>query len=212
MSDMEEFKVFRPFGPAIGETVVKNEFIDDLNNYSESISNDKNKSSKFDVGKDLAGQVKQEFEVDNDFFNLKIKNYLSQLIREYIWKSFEKKIITYEEFKKRFKIRYRNKWIVRQFENEYNPLHSHSGNVSGVCYLLLPKDFGLKSQEKKRNNPNGYIALAHGSEQFNSPAIKLFSPTVGKFIFFPNYLLHTVYPFKGPGERRSFSFNADIAF
>ena len=82
--------------------------------------------------------------------------------------------------------------------------------MSGVCYILLPENFGEKSQSQKRNNPNGCIALAHGSAQFNSPAIKLVTPEVGKFILFPNYLLHTVYPFKGPGERRSFSFNADI--
>jgi len=212
MSDTEELKVFRPFGPTIGEINVKESFVKDLNNYSNKIINDNTKSDKLDAGKGLAGQVKQEFELENDFFNTRIENYLTELIREYVWKSFEKKTITHEEFSKNFKIRYRSKWIVRQFENEYNPLHSHTGNVSGVCYLLLPNDFGPKSQKLKNNNPNGCIALSHGSEQFISPAIRLIKPTVNKFIFFPNYLLHTVYPFKGEGERRSFSFNADIGF
>jgi len=212
MSVVENYKVFRPFGPAIGEFEVNSDFIKNLNNYSDEIIEDENKSSSLDVGKELAGQVKQEFEVDNDYFKEKIESYLTSLVRKYIWNSFENKIISEEDFTKRFKIRYRNKWIVRQFENEYNPLHSHSGSVSGVCYLLLPKDFGEKSQDAKRNNPNGCIALSHGSEQFISPAIRLIKPTIGKFIFFPNYLLHTVYPFKGEGERRSFSFNADIGF
>ena len=36
-------------------------------------------------------------------------------------------------------------------------------------------------------------------------------PQVGDFYFFPNYLMHTVYPFKGTNEeRRSISFNAFI--
>ena len=210
MNATQELKVFRPFGPAIGEVNVKDSFVEDLNNYSNKIISDSTKSDKLDVGKELAGQVKQEFEVENDFFNSKIESILTGLIREYIYKSFEKKAITYEVFSKNFKIRYRSKWIVRQFENEYNPLHSHSGNVSGVCYLMLPNDFGSKSQSLKKNNPNGCIALTHGSEQFTSPAIRLIKPTIGKFIFFPNYLLHSVYPFKGEGERRSFSFNADI--
>ena len=26
-------------------------------------------------------------------------------------------------------------WIVRQFENEYNPAHVHGGHVSGAGYL-----------------------------------------------------------------------------
>ena len=34
------------------------------------------------------------------------------------------------------------------------------------------------------------------------------TPEVGDFYFFPNYLMHTVYPFKGTNEeRRSISFN-----
>ena len=36
-------------------------------------------------------------------------------------------------------------------------------------------------------------------------------PVVGDFYFFPNYLMHTVYPFSGTDEeRRSISFNARI--
>ena len=36
-------------------------------------------------------------------------------------------------------------------------------------------------------------------------------PEVGDFYFFPNYLMHVVYPFKDTNqERRSVSFNAKI--
>ena len=36
-------------------------------------------------------------------------------------------------------------------------------------------------------------------------------PEVGDFYFFPNYLMHAVFPFKGSKEeRRSISFNAHI--
>ena len=36
-------------------------------------------------------------------------------------------------------------------------------------------------------------------------------PKVGEFYFFPNYLMHTVFPFKNSNEeRRSISFNAEI--
>ena len=35
-------------------------------------------------------------------------------------------------------------------------------------------------------------------------------PKVGDFYFFPHYLMHTAYPFKTKGERRSFSFNLEI--
>ena len=39
----------------------------------------------------------------------------------------------------------------------------------------------------------------------------MIKPEVGDFYFFPNYLMHLVYPFNGTDdERRSISFNAKI--
>jgi hypothetical protein len=35
----------------------------------------------------------------------------------------------------------------------------------------------------------------------------LVKPEVGKLLMFPSTLLHTVYPFQGPDERRSLAFN-----
>ena len=46
---------------------------------------------------------------------------------------------------------------------------------------------------------------------FLSNSLFKVTPKVGEFYFFPNYLMHTVYPFKDSNEeRRSISFNADI--
>ena len=51
----------------------------------------------------------------------------------------------------------------------------------------------------------------HGSRQFLSDCLFKVEPKVGNFYFFPNYLLHTVYPFYSENEeRRSISFNALI--
>ena len=44
-----------------------------------------------------------------------------------------------------------------------------------------------------------------------SESTYVIKPKVGDFYFFPNYLMHTVYPFTGSDEeRRSISFNALI--
>ena len=45
---------------------------------------------------------------------------------------------------------------------------------------------------------------------FLSESIHNHKPKVGDVIIFPNYLMHTVYPFNSNGERRSFSFNVEI--
>ena len=77
--------------------------------------------------------------------------------------------------------------------------------------LKLPDDFGKPIQNTKTNNTNGNLQLVHGSNMFLSPVTLDIKPKVGEFIFFPNYLMHTVYPFKNKNsERRSISFNASI--
>ena len=36
-------------------------------------------------------------------------------------------------------------WVVSQYENEYNPIHNHTGcDVSGVIYLKTPDVKGKK--------------------------------------------------------------------
>jgi hypothetical protein len=45
---------------------------------------------------------------------------------------------------------------------------------------------------------------------FLSDSIYNHQPKIGDVLLFPNYLMHTVYPFTAKGERRSFSFNLEI--
>ena len=66
-------------------------------------------------------------------------------------------------------------------------------------------------QSDKQNNYNGNLQLVHGSKNFLSPITLNIEPKVGDFYLFPNYLMHSVYPFKNKNaERRSISFNAYI--
>ena len=37
------------------------------------------------------------------------------------------------------KVKIKNFWVVRQYSNEYNPVHFHDGHISGVGYLKVPK-------------------------------------------------------------------------
>ena len=56
---------------------------------------------------------------------------------------------------------------------------------------------------------NGTVAI-NGNKMFLNNSIFNHNPKVGDVILFPNYLMHTAYPFTSNGERRSFSFNAEI--
>ena len=103
-------------------------------------------------------------------------------------------------------------WVVRQFKNEYNPIHWHGGHVSGAGFLKTSEAFGTHIQDKGEiEYLGGTLNLVHESRQFLSNTKLKIEPKVGDFYFFPHYLMHTVYPFKGTDEeRRSISFNEII--
>ena len=198
-----QIRLLRPFGPAIAHIKMPENLIEELNNYTDKIINDEKKANELDVGKELAGQLTQEFELEEDF------------MKKIGWLDFLKKgtenWISFAIGKKISKFKMLSSWIVRQFENEYNPIHWHTGHISGVGYLKMPKSLGEPLQKSKVQNPNGQIALVHGNKMFLSDPVIKFKPEVGNFYLFPNYMMHTVYPFSNSKEeRRSISFNAKI--
>ena len=198
-----QIRLLRPFGPAIAHIKMPENLIKELNNYTDKIINDEKKANELDVGKQLAGQLTQEFELEEDF------------MKKIGWLDFLKKgtenWISFAIGKKISKFKMLSSWIVRQFENEYNPIHWHTGHISGVGYLKMPKSLGEPLQKSKVQNPNGQIALVHGNKMFLSDPVIKFKPEVGNFYLFPNYMMHTVYPFSNSKEeRRSISFNARI--
>ena len=104
-------------------------------------------------------------------------------------------------------INIKNFWVVRQFKNDYNPAHFHDGDISGVGYLMIPKNL---NHGKKKIKTNGTIDFINGTKSFLNESIYNHLPKVGDFILFPNYLMHVAYPFTVEGERRSFSLNIKI--
>ena len=198
-----ELKIVKPFGPSVMQSQIPEKLINDLNDYVDEIIKDQEKSNKLDFGNKLAGDVTQEFRLEKEFAkNVGWIDYLAKCVYSWIEKELNLKITKFELLES---------WIVRQFENEYNPVHYHSGHVSGAGYLKVPKILGKFIQNKDKQFQGGDLNLIHGSRQFLSRSIFPIKPKVGDFYFFPNYLMHTVYPFNGTAEeRRSISFNANI--
>ena len=197
-----KMEILRPFGPSIVKIELPKEMIETLNNFVDQVIIDEKRLKELDNGKNLAGNVKQEFKLEIDLVKSSgFLNFLASATSKWIEKTENKKLTNFNLI---------SSWIVRQFENEYNPIHYHGGHISGVGYLLLPKDYGKTFQITKRKNFNGNLSLIHGSKMFNSSSVYNIVPKVGDFYLFPNYLMHTVYPFYGDDERRSVSFNATI--
>ena len=202
---MSDIEIIKPFGPSIVKIKMPKEMVDEMNEYSETIIKNSEKSKNLDHGDQLIGKVKQEFLLEIDFMKkIKWAEFLGSAVYKWVGQETNNKIKHFELIKS---------WIVRQFQNDYNPVHYHSGHISGVGYLKVPKNLGTTGQKSKKTNENGKLQLIHGSVNLFSQATHLVEPKVGDFILFPNYLMHTVYPFTGTNEeRRSVSFNAKLHF
>ena len=205
------------FSPTILETYVPQRFIDIVNEVGDDVLSDNNKSAQWDFSNKLGGKVSAEVQIPITDKNTKkyladtMKKgcliYLNKMIefnRAYGWNKISSNAPTIDN------IHIAQSWIVSQYAGEYNPWHKHSGDFSAVIYLKLPD--GMEGEYKKDEQDhypaNGLIEFMYGEAQdFRSDGVK-FKPEIGKFLVFPSYLKHFVYPFNVQGERRSMSFNA----
>ena len=210
--------IWENFSPTIMQLEVPEKFVSIVNELGDAVLSDNVLSAKFDFSHGLVGKVSKEVKIpaydkdDTKFLGDTIKNgclqylnYMTEKKRAYGWDKISKDIIPTIE-----NIRLDQSWIVSQYQGEYNPWHTHSGNFSGVIYLKIPKGMNeVYEKEFKDHYPaSGLIEFMYGEKSdFRSDNLK-FIPEVGMMLIFPSWLKHSVYPFHCDGERRSMSFNA----
>ena len=202
--DLIRPKELKYFGCAIGKYEMPTNLIKELN-----VIFDEHKDSKklFSYGQNLAGQIKEEWDVLN-LLNKDVIQFFKNCIFNYLYLTVSKpKVIK--------KISINSCWFNDQKENEYNPLHSHSGKsilgVSSVLFLKIPLAIKNAKQKNENEGPtDGRLQFVSGVKNFFTVNTYRIDPVVGDFYLFPYELPHTVYAFKGEGIRRSLSFNADI--
>ena len=191
-------KVLKPFGPKIAVTKIPLKIINLINKEVDLIVNNRSRLKRSDYSKKLVGQVKQEIRLSNSFVKKYLLKFIKINVKKYIKKSTNKNLK---------KINLKSFWIVRQYKNEYNPVHFHDGFVSAVGYLKVPKNL---TNSRKKLKTNGTIDFISGTKTSLSNSIHNHVPKTGDMIIFPNNLMHTAYPFNVDGESRSFSFNLDL--
>ena len=215
---MSDIKWHVPFSPTIMETTVSTKFLDIVNRVGDEVLNDEEKSNKFDWSNKLVGKVHKEVTIpledeDKDY----VDNEIKQACISYFKRMNENghKLQLYADNNKIFDVTTKDinitqSWIVSQYKNEYNPWHTHSGDISAVIYLKIPagmNDF-VKKEMEDHYPSSGMIQFMTGEKQTFRKDVMNFVPEVGKFVIFPSWLKHSVFPFYVGGERRSMSFNA----
>jgi hypothetical protein len=213
-------KFHEPFSPTILETTVPDRFVDIVNDVADDVLSSEEKSKQWDWSHKLVGKVNKEILIpvtdpdDRSFLFKTMKqgclDYLLHMIkmnRNNPWTRMEtgtKPTID--------NIHLTHSWVVSQYAGDFNPFHHHNGDFSAGVYLKVPDGMNDEWEEDFQDHypAKGLIEFGFGESQpFRADNIK-FKPEVGKFLVFPSWLKHLVYPFSVEGERRMMSFNATI--
>jgi len=168
------------------------------------------------ANKQLVGKIEKEhslFYGGEDSKRMTKHNLLPQTVLQW----FEKVFRHYLDFNQisDYKMHLNSIWVNQMFEHEYNPVHVHQGTLftglSSVMILKLPESFGVEYSSSHQPQNGRLQILGSASGQF---AAIDYQPDLNErdFYVFPYDMRHTVYPFNGPGTRRSLSANMDVEY
>ncbi len=217
-SHPKSFQVGKWFGPSLGTVLLEEEQLSAFKKMTDALLSDENTESH---GAHLAGKIKKEMRIyRSDMIEYGVNDFLEGCVRTYVTEAVKQ----HEHLKEGSVVTssVNSAWVVSQYENEYNPIHNHTGcEVSGVLYLKMPNVKGRRVGpngilgEKKKDKPDsdGNIVFVYNapSQRNGNPlenGLLELQPHDGVMFLFPSYLLHVVYPFMGKEERRCIAFNA----
>ena len=202
------FEVAKHFGPFMASIELPEEVVVNLTKMTDKLLKNPNTPSH---GHQLAGVIHDEKRIyQQDFIDAGVNDMLEGCVRTYVYES----IIRHGNPKdSSIETRINSAWIVSQYENEYNPVHGHTGcEISGKTPDVKDRR-KIPSKEGKKDH-DGDITFTYNSEsqrngELLSKGVMQITPSRGLMILFPSWLIHQVYPFIGKEERRSIAFNAN---
>ena len=170
----------------------------------------------FRANKQLVGKIEKEHSL---FFNgensekMTRHNHLPNNVLGW----FEQKMRHYLDWNKvkGYKMHMNSIWVNTMFEHEYNPVHVHQGTLftglSSVMILKLPQSFGVEYSSPHQPQ-NGRLQILGTSSGYFANVD--YQPNIQErdFYIFPYDMRHTVYPFNGPGMRRTLACNMDVQY
>jgi hypothetical protein len=199
----------------LGQSVLKYQVPFDIYVSINQIYESKFKQLK-PANQQLVGKIKNEhslFFISKDQTRMQTHNSLPLNVLKW----FEECYRHYLDWNKikDYQIHLNSIWVNEMKEHEYNPVHVHQGTIftglSSVMILKLPESYGVEYSSE--NTPqNGKLQILGASNgQF---AHIDYQPETKErdFYIFPYDLRHCVYPFNGPGYRRTLAANCDVDY
>jgi hypothetical protein len=169
------------------------------------------------ANKQLVGKIKDEhslFYDGEDESKMKRHNLMPRNVLDWFMQMFHH----YLEFNhiRQYQTHLNSIWVNEMRENEYNPVHVHTGNIftglSSVMILKLPNTYGVEysASEAPQNGKLQILGATNGqfAKVDYEPPMKL-----RDFYIFPYDMRHCVYPFNGTNEtRRTLAANCDVLY
>jgi hypothetical protein len=90
-------------------------------------------------------------------------------------------------------------WTIKQQAGDYQALHNHEAHISGNIYIDIP-DLDVDSKVSD-SYLEFKIPVVKNTSTFHFVDSWRFKPQVMKMVIFPSYISHTVYPWRGQGNR-----------
>ena len=203
MADQEiSYDIYQPFGPSSLKVKMPQSFVNLFNAEADRILYDEKLSKKYDWSHNLAGNVKKEVAIDPskikgfpEFMVTMSDQYLTKVLPE--WTT---------DAKVSFRV-----WVVSQYAGDFNPVHIHDANLSGVAFLKVPPGFEAEYKKEDHHPTAGCLEFLGSIPNHFARHSYIVKPKVGDFYLFPSWLAHQVYPFRCEGERRSMAINVHFS-
>jgi len=168
------------------------------------------------ANKQLVGKIEKEHSLffnGEDSYKMTKHNHLPQNVLAW----FESKFRHYLDWNKikAYDLHFNSIWVNQMFAHEYNPVHVHQGELftglSSVMILKLPESYGVEYSAADQPQNGKLQILGSASGMFSNVD---YQPNVKErdFYIFPYDMRHCVYPFNGPGYRRTLAANMDVKY
>jgi len=199
----------------LGQSVLKYQVPLDVFNTINHIYETKYPALK-PANKQLVGKIEKEHSL---FFNGEDNSRMTKHnhLPDNVLGWFESKFRHYLDWNKikQYDLHFNSIWVNTMVQHEYNPVHVHQGSLftglSSVMILKLPESYGVEYSAAGQPQ-NGRLQIlgsanGHFANVDYQPQIK-----ERDFYIFPYDMRHCVYPFNGPGMRRTLAANMDVQY
>jgi hypothetical protein len=226
----DKYEVIRPFSCNIVRTVMEPELVSGMQEIFKQQCKDLHLETpdEIDNSYGLAGNNAREFTINEEMLGTETTPLLTSCLADLCSQYYVSTIIVEWRFKKgvftpkhveiveqhlkemAISVNIQNVWGNISIAGDFNPPHTHSGHVSGVAYFQMPDDIEREWLLEDHDPSAGMINFWDGRSQTLSLASFKVKPVVGDIYCFPNWLNHSVWPFRSSGQRWSISYNCEV--